>query len=92
MFGALLPMLALNYVQNPERALGNAFFVIVPLAVLFLVRVPVAIACLAVIANGLVTAKAGLSTTWLPSTSVLVIPAAALAVWSTFAARRSERS
>ena len=82
--GAFLPMLALNYVQNPERALGNAFFVVVPLATLFLSRLPIGVAWAVVLSNGLVTAKAGLSTEWLPSTSVLVIPAAvsaALAFW-----------
>ena len=38
--GAFAPLLALNYVQNPERALANAFFVIVPLATIALLRVP----------------------------------------------------
>ena len=82
--GTLLPVLALNYVQNPERALGNAFFVIAPLAAVFLSRVPAPIGFAAVIANGLLTAKVGLSTTWLPSASLLMIPAAAtagLALW-----------
>jgi hypothetical protein len=80
--GALLPMLALNYVQNPERALGNAFFVVVPLATLFLSRLPIGVAWAVVLTNGLVTAKAGLSTEWLPSTTVLVIPAAVSAAWA----------
>jgi hypothetical protein len=82
--GTLLPVLALNYVQNPERALGNAFFVIGPLAAMFLSRVPVPIGFAAAIANGLLTAKVGLSTAWLPSASILMIPAAAtagLALW-----------
>ncbi|MGH9386657.1 MAG: hypothetical protein ACRD2N_20495 [Vicinamibacterales bacterium] len=89
--GALLPMLALNYVQNPERALGTAFFVIVPLAALFLSRVPVWLALAAALLNGLMTAKAGLSTTWLPSTSVLVIPAAASAMWALWVGWRTNR-
>lgn len=80
--GALVPMLALNYVQNPERALGNAFFVIVPLAVLLLSRVPAWVGFAVVITNGLVTAKAGLSTPWLPPTTVLIVPAAATALWA----------
>lgn len=77
--GTLLPVLALNYVQNPERALGNAFIVIAPLAAIFLGRVPVPLAFAAAIANGLLTAKVGLSTNWLPSASVLMIPAVATA-------------
>jgi len=74
--GAIAPMLALNYVQNPERALGNAFFVIVPLATIALTRVPVALALLAVVTNGAITAKVGTSTAWLPSVSMLIGPAA----------------
>jgi hypothetical protein len=95
--GALLPMLALNYVQNPERALGNAFFVAVPLATLFLARLPIGVAWAVAVSNGLVTAKAGLSTDWLPSTTLLVIPAAASAAWalwmgrSAFAERRVQQ-
>jgi hypothetical protein len=85
--GTLLPVLALNYVQNPERALGNAFFVIGPLAAIFLSRVPVLVGFAAAIANGLLTAKVGLSTTWLPSASVLMIPAAATAIWALWLGR-----
>lgn len=74
--GAIAPMLALNYVQNPERALGNAFFVIVPLAVIALMRMPMALAVLAVVTNGALTAKVGTSTAWLPPASILLGPAA----------------
>jgi hypothetical protein len=87
-FGAALPMLALNYVQNPERALGNAFFVIVPLTAIMLARVPPAVAIAAAITNGLLTAKAGLSTDLLPSTTMLVIPAALCAGWALWSIRR----
>jgi hypothetical protein len=80
--GTLLPVLALNYVQNPERALGNAFFVIAPLAAILLSRVPVPLAFFAAIANGLLTTKVGLSTAWLPSSSLLIIPAAVSAIWA----------
>ena len=38
--GTVMPMLALVYVQTPERALANAFFVVVPLATILLSRVP----------------------------------------------------
>ena len=82
--GALVPMLALNYVQNPERALANSFFVVIPLAVAFLSRLPRWVALVAAVANGLVTAKVGLSTEWLPPSRYLLIPAgvsAALAIW-----------
>ncbi len=64
--GSILPILALVYVQTPERALGNAFFVVVPLAVVFLARLPLAVAVPAAVTNGLLTAKVGLSAAWLP--------------------------
>ena len=83
--GSILPMLALVYVQTPERALGNAFFVIVPLAALFLARLPLAVAVPAAVTNGLLTAKVGLSAAWLPSSGVLVIPAAVCAVVAVWA-------
>ncbi len=79
--GAVVPMLALVYVQTPERALANAFFVVVPLAAVFLSQRPRSAAYVAAIANGLVTAKVGLSTAWLPSSTILMIPAAASAAW-----------
>ena len=69
-----LPIAALVYVQTPERALGNAFFVVVPLAAAFLSRARPAAAWSAAITNGLVTAKIGLSATWLPSSSILILP------------------
>lgn len=86
--GAVLPIAALVYVQTPERALGNAFFVIVPLASAFLSRVPPAAAWAAAITNGLVTTKIGLSTALLPSSSILFIPASLAAVWAIASSRR----
>lgn len=86
--GALLPIAALIYVQTPERALGNAFFVIVPLAAIFLSRISPAAGWAAAITNGLLTAKIGLSTAWLPATSILLIPASLTAVWAFAASRR----
>jgi hypothetical protein len=86
--GAVLPIAALVYVQTPERALGNAFFVVVPLASVFLSRVPPAAAWAAAITNGLMTAKIGLSTAWLPSSSILLIPASLAAVWAIASFRR----
>lgn len=86
--GAILPIAALAYVQTPERALGNAFFVIVPLAAAFLSRVPPAAAWAAVVTNGLVTAKIGLSAAWLPSSSILLIPASLAAAWAIASSRR----
>lgn len=86
--GAAVPLLALAYVQTPERALGNAFFVIVPLAGVFLSRVPPAMAWTAAITNGLFTAKIGLSTAWLPSSSILIVPALLAAAWAIVAHRR----
>lgn len=86
--GAALPMLALVYVQTPERALGNAFFVIVPLAAAFLAQVPLAAALAAAVTNALVTARIGLSTELLPSSSVLLIPATLAAIWAIAAYQR----
>jgi hypothetical protein len=76
--GAVAPMLALCYIQTPERALSNAFFVIVPLATLFLMRAPFWLALAAAVANGAVTARVGSSSTWLPASSYLMIPATLL--------------
>lgn len=89
--GALLPMLALIYVQTPERALGNAFFVVIPLAAVFLARVPATAAWAAAITNALVTARMGLSTDLLPSSSVLLVPATAAAAWAFWAGTRQTR-
>jgi hypothetical protein len=86
--GAVLPIAALVYVQTPERALGNACFVVVPLASVFLTRVPAAAAWAAAITNGLVTAKIGLSSPYLPSSSVLLVPATIASVWAIAAHRR----
>jgi hypothetical protein len=80
--GAILPIVILTYVQTPERALGNAFFVVVPLAAIWLSRLSPAAGWMAAITNGLVTAKIGLSTAWLPSTSILLIPASLCAAWA----------
>jgi hypothetical protein len=62
--------------------LGNAFFVVVPLASIFLSRLPAPAAWTAAITNGLVTAKLGLSTEWLPSSSILLIPATIAFAWA----------
>ncbi len=79
--GAALPFLALNYVQNPERALANVFFVVAPLAAVLLARVPRPVALAAVVTNGLFTARAGTASAWLPATPYLLLPAAATAAW-----------
>jgi hypothetical protein len=82
--GAIVPFAALCYVQTPERALGNAFFVVVPLAALFLSRAPLAPAFMTTVLNAGVTAKIGTSTTWLPHSGVLLLPAilcGLLTVW-----------
>jgi hypothetical protein len=89
--GAALPMLALTFVQTPERALGNAFFVVIPLATVFLSRISPAAAWAAAVTNGLVTAKIGLSTEWLPSTSMLLIPATLCSAWAVASSRRGFR-
>jgi hypothetical protein len=79
--GTIPPMLLLLVAQTPERALGNAFYVVIPLAALFAARAP-ALAGVAIGVNALVTAKAGLSSVWLPSARWMLIPSglAALAL------------
>ena len=86
--GAALPILLLVYVQTPERALGNAFFVIIPLATAFLGQVPTLAAWAAAITSGLVTARMGLSTELLPSSSILLVPATMAAAWAVAAYSR----
>jgi hypothetical protein len=80
--GTIVPFLALCYVQTPERALSNAFFIVVPLAALYLSRAPFGLALLTALANGAVTAKIGSSTTWLPPSRYLMIPAMVLTLWA----------
>ena len=74
----IAPMLLLMIAQTPERALGNAFYVIVPLAVLFAARTPI-LGGVAIGLSALVTAKAGSSSPWLPSARVTLFVAAAAA-------------
>jgi MFS family permease len=85
--GLVGPLLILVYVQNVERALGNAFLVVIPASVVFLTSLPFGLALLAVITNGLLTARVGLSTAWLPTTPVLLVVAGAAAAWSVLRAR-----
>jgi hypothetical protein len=80
--GTMLPIAALIYVQTPERALGNAFYVVVPLATVFLANIPPPVAWAATITNALLTARLGLSSESLPGTSILIVPAAAAAIWA----------
>ena len=72
-------MLLLMIAQTPERALGNAFYVIIPLAVLFAAPAPL-LGGMAIGLNALVTAKAGSSSPWLPSARVVLLLAAAATV------------
>jgi MFS family permease len=85
--GLVGPLLALVYVQNVERALGNAFVVVIPAAVVFLSSLPFWLALLAALANGLLTARVGLSTGWLPSTPLLLLVAGAAAAWTVLRGR-----
>ena len=72
------PMLFLMVIQTPERALGNMFFVVAPLAAAYVAREPLT-GWTAVILNALMTAKAGTSSVWLPSARWTLIPAAVAA-------------
>lgn len=89
--GTIVPMAALIYVQTPERALANAFYVVVPLATIFLGNCQPAAAWSAAITTALVTARIGLSTEWLPATTLLLIPAALCAAWALETSRRPLR-
>jgi hypothetical protein len=73
----LVPLLI--YVQTPERALATASFIVVPLAALYLGRLPLALGLTAAITNGLLTARVGLSTSVLPPLSYLLILAGIVA-------------
>jgi len=74
--GSALPFLALNWVQNPERALGNLFFVVAPLAAIGLARVPAGLAVPAALLNAVITARAATSSPWLPGATYTLLPAA----------------
>ncbi len=90
--GALIVVPPLVYVQTAERALGSAFFVVVPLAAIFLARLPPALGIAAAVTNGLVTARVGLSTAWLPPLPYLIALAAivgAVAIWRWWTDARS---
>jgi hypothetical protein len=73
----LLPLLV--YVQTPERALVTASFIVIPLAAIYLARLPLALGLTAAITNGLLTARVGLSTSSLPPLGYLLIVAGLVA-------------
>lgn len=76
--GAAAPFLALVYVQNPERALGNLFFVVVPLAVVTLSRVPFWMGLIAATLGTAISVRAATASDWLPASNA-TIPLAMLA-------------
>ena len=80
--GSLPGMLLLVYMQTVERALANWFYFVVPLAVVFLARLPAHVAWAALLTNGLLTARVGLSTDALPSATILAVPAGLAALWA----------
>lgn len=75
----IVPIAILVVIQTPERALGNAFFVVAPLAALYASREP-AIGSAAIVLNAAITAKAGTSSIWLPSARWTLLPAAIAAI------------
>lgn len=89
--GTIPPMLLLMIAQTPERALSNAFYVVIPLAVVFAARAPL-VGSVAIGLNALVTAKAGSSSPWLPSARWTLIPAAVAAIFVVVAALRAPRA
>ncbi len=87
--GAILPMGGLVIVQTPERALGNAFFVVVPLAAVALRQLPGATAWAIVVSSSLITARNGLSSELLPTTTLLLGPASAATLWGMWTLRKT---
>jgi hypothetical protein len=87
----IMPMLILIVIQTPDRAFGNVFFVVAPLAALFASRTPV-MGSTAIVLNALITAKAGTSSVWLPSARWVLLPAAVAAILVMVAARRTPRA
>lgn len=85
---AIPALLFLMVIQTPERALGNAFFVVVPLAMSCASRSP-ALGAAALAMNAFVTAKAGTSSPYLPSARWMLIPAAIATVLLVMRARRT---
>jgi hypothetical protein len=74
-----LVLVAVVYVQTPERALSTMSFAVVPTAALFLSRVPPALALPAAATNALLTARVGLSSALLPPVGYLMLAAGAAA-------------
>lgn len=71
--GTVVPFAALNYVQNPERAIGNVFFIILPLAGVALARVPAGLAITATALSTAISTRAATSSDWLPPTKYTLI-------------------
>jgi hypothetical protein len=90
--GALIVVPGLVYVQTIERALSTAAFVVVPLAAVFLARLSPALGIAAAVTNGLLTARVGLSTAWLPPVPYLLALAAIVAVVAIVRGLAGERS
>ena len=89
--GALLSIAPLVYVQTPERALATASFVVIPLAGVFLSRVPTLLALAAAVSNALLTARVGLSTGWLPPLPYLLVVAGSVALLTIVSGALSSR-
>jgi hypothetical protein len=77
--GSLLTIPVLVYVQTPERALATASFVVIPLAAIYLSGSSPLLGLAAAISNGLLTARVGLTTAWLPPLPYLLILAGTVA-------------
>ena len=89
--GAVLPMLMLVYVQTPgARARQRVLRRSSRSPPCSSAQVPPAAAWAAAITSGLVTARMGLSTELLPSSSVLLIPATLAAAWAVAAYRAQD--
>lgn len=93
--GAAVPFLALVYVQNPERALGNLFFIVIPLAVRTLAGVPFWLAAMAATTSTVLSVRTATMNDWLPSAKYTVPVATlvgALVLWKYFSERRAADS
>lgn len=82
--GAAAPFLALVVIQNPERALGNLFFVVIPLALIALERMPQWIAFTSVALNAMLSVRVATMNAVLPGakyTAALAIVVGAFVLW-----------
>lgn len=86
---AVVPGLVLSYVQIPDRALWNFYFVWIPLAAIVLAQVPAALAWAFVVLFGMTNLRIGAQLPFVPSMGVPMVITIAIAVVAIFVTWRS---